>query len=386
MLHRLRRMPIGAEPNRRRRTFYSGPRRESASRVPSCRGGCAGATCLTRSALVAAFQELVALRLADGRVEATLRRRRPGIRRQRPGLRAARFAPDPREAQMVLHLPHAEHAVRDVLDYPLLDPRRDPARKRHHTAVHLDLDVLLVDRGERNAVPHVVEDPLARPSIPRRPIATQCRCRALVLVLQRRRHLLPASADGAADLRRSSAHPAAEPRPPLLERAAEPAGARADARAQPAEDAAAPGVFARAYLVTRLVAVTLVPKPLVRVPPIRIAKALVRAEVVAVSVFAPLLPVIDRHRCASSVPRTQTQTRPPPAAVSPSGDLVRCVAGKVRGRRRTARESRARSSPPGPRQGSRSSVCKGTEPCSSPPPEGEIVRVPCHWSRRRRAL
>src|SRR5207245_1752964 len=86
--------------------------------------------------------------------------------------------------------------------------------------------------------------------------------------------------------------------------------------------------------------------PLVRVPSIRITKALVRAEVVAVSVFAPLLPVIDRHRCASSVPRTQTQTRPPPAAVSPSGDLVRCVAGKVRGRRRTARESRARSSPP----------------------------------------
>ena len=53
-----------------------------------------------------------------------------------------------------------------------------------------------------------------------------------------------------------------------------------------------------------------------------------------------------------------------------SGDLVRCVAGKVRGRRETARESRARSGPPGPRQGSRSSACKGTEPCSLPPPEG----------------
>src|SRR5207248_1038893 len=158
--------------------------------LPSCRGGGAGAACLTRSALVAALQELVALRLADGRIEATLRRRRrrAGLRRQRLGLGAARLAPDPRQAQMVVHLPHAEHAVRDVLDYPLLDPRRNPARKRHHTAVHLDLDVLRVERGERNAVPHVVEDPLVRPAIPRRQIATHCRCRALVLVLQRRRH------------------------------------------------------------------------------------------------------------------------------------------------------------------------------------------------------
>src|SRR5205823_8489619 len=181
---------------------------------------------------------------------------------------------------------------------------------RHHTVVHLDLDVLRVDRGERNAVPHVVEDPLVRPAIPRRQIATHCRCRALVLVLQRRRHLLPASADGAADLRRSSAHPAAEPRPPLLERVADPAGARADARAQPAEDAAAPGVLARAHLATRLVAITLVAKPLVRVTPIRIAKALVRAEVVPVTVFAPLLPVVDRHLCLLRAENADPLVRP----------------------------------------------------------------------------